>query len=49
MAIAFGIRSAGGRFLFPPEIEARLDQVDHMVGHDELERYVGMDRDEFGN
>ena len=25
VAIAFGIRTAGGRFLFPPDIEARLD------------------------
>jgi holo-[acyl-carrier protein] synthase len=25
VAIAFGIRSAGGRYLFPPDIDARLD------------------------
>ena len=25
VAIAFGIRTAGGRFLFPPDIEERLD------------------------
>src|SRR3954466_5802297 len=25
VAIAFGVRSAGGRFLFPPDIEERLD------------------------
>jgi holo-[acyl-carrier protein] synthase len=26
VAIAFGIRTAGGRFLFPPDIDARLDE-----------------------
>jgi hypothetical protein len=25
VAIAFGIRTAGGRYVFPPDIEARLD------------------------
>jgi holo-[acyl-carrier protein] synthase len=25
VAIAFGVRTAGGRYLFPPDIEARLD------------------------
>jgi holo-[acyl-carrier protein] synthase len=25
VAIAFGVRSAGGRYVFPPDIEARLD------------------------
>jgi hypothetical protein len=25
VAIAFGIRSAGGRYVFPPDIEDRLD------------------------
>jgi holo-[acyl-carrier protein] synthase len=26
VAIAFGIRTAGGRFVFPPDIDARLDE-----------------------
>jgi holo-[acyl-carrier protein] synthase len=26
VAIAFGIRTAGGRYVFPPDIEARLDE-----------------------
>ncbi|MFH1474716.1 MAG: holo-ACP synthase [Chloroflexota bacterium] len=26
LAIAFGIRSAGGRYVFPPDIDARLDE-----------------------
>jgi len=26
VAIAFGIRTTGGRFLFPPDIDARLDE-----------------------
>jgi holo-[acyl-carrier protein] synthase len=26
VAIAFGVRTAGGRFLFPPDIEERLDE-----------------------
>ena len=25
VAIAFGVRTAGGRYLFPPDIEDRLD------------------------
>ena len=31
VAIAFGIRSAGGRFLFPPDIEARLDDRERRI------------------
>jgi holo-[acyl-carrier protein] synthase len=26
LAIAFGVRTAGGRYLFPPDIDARLDE-----------------------
>jgi holo-[acyl-carrier protein] synthase len=26
LAIAFGVRSAGGRYVFPPDIDARLDE-----------------------
>jgi holo-[acyl-carrier protein] synthase len=31
VAIAFGIRTAGGRFLFPPDIEARLDDRERTI------------------
>jgi holo-[acyl-carrier protein] synthase len=31
VAIAFGVRSAGGRFLFPPDIEARLDDRERRI------------------
>jgi hypothetical protein len=31
VAIAFGIRTAGGRFLFPPDIEDRLDERERRI------------------
>jgi holo-[acyl-carrier protein] synthase len=31
VAIAFGIRQAGGRFLFPPDIEDRLDDRERRI------------------
>jgi holo-[acyl-carrier protein] synthase len=31
VAIAFGVRSAGGRFLFPPDIEERLDDQERRI------------------
>ena len=31
VAVAFGIRTAGGRFLFPPDIEARLDDRERRI------------------
>ena len=31
VAIAFGIRTAGGRFIFPPDIEARLDDRERRI------------------
>ena len=31
VAIAFGIRTAGGRFLFPPDIESRLDDRERRI------------------
>jgi holo-[acyl-carrier-protein] synthase len=31
VAIAFGVRSAGGRYLFPPDIEARLDDRERRI------------------
>ena len=31
VAIAFGVRSAGGAFLFPPDIEARLDDRERQI------------------
>jgi holo-[acyl-carrier protein] synthase len=53
VAIAFGIRSAGGRFLFPPDIDDRLDDRERRIlarlerlraMHDEsVERASGVD------
>jgi hypothetical protein len=31
VAIAFGIRTAGGRYLFPLDIEARLDERERRI------------------
>jgi holo-[acyl-carrier protein] synthase len=31
VAIAFGVRTAGGRFLFPPDIEERLDDRERRI------------------
>ncbi len=31
VAIAFGVRTAGGRFLFPPDIEERLDDQERRI------------------
>jgi holo-[acyl-carrier protein] synthase len=31
VAIAFGVRTAGGRFLFPPDIETRLDDRERRI------------------
>jgi holo-[acyl-carrier protein] synthase len=31
VAIAFGVRTTGGRFLFPPDIEARLDDRERRI------------------
>jgi hypothetical protein len=31
VAIAFGIRTAGGRFVFPPDIEERLDDRERRI------------------
>ena len=31
VAIAFGVRAAGGRFLFPPDIEERLDDRERAI------------------
>jgi phosphopantetheine--protein transferase-like protein len=31
VAIAFGVRTAGGAFLFPPDIEARLDDHERRI------------------
>ena len=32
LAIAFGIRSTGGRYVFPPDIDARLDEREAALG-----------------
>jgi holo-[acyl-carrier protein] synthase len=44
VAIAFGIRSAGGRFLFPPDIEARLDDRERRILA-RMERLRGLHED----
>jgi holo-[acyl-carrier protein] synthase len=31
VAIAFGVRTAGGRYVFPPDIEARLDDRERQI------------------
>ena len=31
VAIAFGIRTAGGRYVFPPDIEERLDDRERRI------------------
>ena len=31
VAIAFGIRTAGGRYVFPPDIEDRLDEHERRI------------------
>jgi hypothetical protein len=31
VAIAFGVRTAGGRFVFPPDIEERLDERERRI------------------
>jgi hypothetical protein len=31
VAIAFGVRTAGGRYLFPLDIEARLDERERRI------------------
>jgi holo-[acyl-carrier protein] synthase len=41
VAIAFGIRAAGGRYVFPPDIEARLDDRERQVLA-RLERLQGL-------
>jgi holo-[acyl-carrier protein] synthase len=44
VAIAFGVRTEGGRFLFPPDIEERLDEREAALLR-RLERLRGMARD----
>ena len=31
VAIAFGVRTAGGAFVFPPDIDARLDERERRI------------------
>ena len=31
VAIAFGVRTAGGRYVFPPDIEDRLDEQERRI------------------
>jgi holo-[acyl-carrier protein] synthase len=44
VAIAFGIRTAGGAFLFPPDIEDRLDDREREI-LDRMRRIRGMEAD----
>jgi len=37
LAVAFGVRSAGGRYLFPPDLDARLDEREAAL-HGRMER-----------
>lgn len=47
VATAYGVRTAGGRFLFPPDIEERLDERErHLLGR--LERLRSMQREAAG-
>src|SRR3954467_1142888 len=44
VAIAFGIRTAGGAFLFPPDIEDRLDERERQI-LERMRRLGQMERD----
>lgn len=44
VAMAFGVRTAGGRFLFPPDIEERLDEREAALLR-RLERLRGLGRE----
>lgn len=44
VAIAFGVRTAGGRFLFPPDIEERLDEREAALMR-RFERLRGLSRE----
>jgi holo-[acyl-carrier protein] synthase len=43
VAVAFGVRTAGGRFLFPPDIDARLDEREKRLLA-RIERLGGLQR-----
>src|SRR3954464_4110184 len=47
VAIAFGIRTAGGAFLFPPDIEARLDEREREILA-RMERLRNLDQESRG-
>jgi phosphopantetheine--protein transferase-like protein len=44
VAVAFGLRTAGGRFLFPPDIEDRLDDRERQILA-RMERLRALDRE----
>ncbi len=44
VAIAFGIRTLGGAFVFPPDIEARLDDRERRLV-ERMERLRALDRE----
>jgi holo-[acyl-carrier protein] synthase len=44
VAVAFGVRTAGGRYVFPPDIEARLDERErHLLAR--MERLRAMHKE----
>jgi holo-[acyl-carrier protein] synthase len=43
VAIAFGVRTAGGRFLYPPDIDERLDEHERRLLQ-RIERIRGLER-----
>ena len=47
VAIAFGIRTAGGSFIFPPDIDERLDSRERQILA-RMERLRGMERESHG-
>jgi hypothetical protein len=44
VAIAFGVRTAGGAFMFPPELEARLEERERQLLA-RMERLRQMEKD----
>jgi len=44
LAIAFGVRTAGGRYVFPPDVEARLDEREAALLR-RMERIRGLGRE----
>jgi len=47
VAVAFGVRTAGGAFIFPPDIERRLDERERQI-LDRMERLRELERENRG-